>query len=230
MSSRADRAFARLSMWVELKQNVHPENNTVEHHAHHGSHLFFILCSVVICSAIGTRAYLTRQMSTARGSYPTRQEGNVMLFRKPLALRRQQRTLFWFAIFVTSGTVVGAQALNDAPLSYIEGIVGLSISFIFLYLSGPDDIRLNGKQRTYERTVGWPWKPTTRFGSFNGVKGVCISPRNTVWLLLEKPDFVKSASGIALSYSGAGQSARALADELNLAYGFSIVPYPKYGL
>ena len=104
------------------------------------------------------------------------------------------------------------------------------MSFASLYLSGPDDIRLDGKQRTYERTVGWPWKPAKRFGSFNGIKGVCISPLNTVWLLLEKPDFVKSTNGIALSYLGASQPARALADELHRAYGFPVVPYPKNGL
>ena len=153
-----------------------------------------------------------------------------MLFRKPLALRRQQLTLFWFAVFVTFGSVVASQVLQRASHLYVGGTVGLCISVIFLYLSVPDDIRLDGKQRLYERTVGWPWKPKRRFGSFNGIKGVCISPRNTVWLLLDKPDFVKSTNGIALSYSGASQSARALAEELNRVYGFPIVPYPKNGL
>ena len=101
------------------------------------------------------------------------------------------------------------------------------MSLILLYLSGPDDIRLDGNQRTYKRTVGWPWKPAMRFGSFSDVKGICISPRNTVLLLLEKPDFVKSTNGIVLSYSGARQPARALVEEINRAYGFPIVPYPK---
>ena len=153
-----------------------------------------------------------------------------MLFRKPPALRRQQLTLFWFGVFVTFGSVVASQVLQRTSLLYVNGTVGICISVIFLYLSGPDDIRLDGTQRTYERTLGWFWKPTTRFGSFNGIKGVCISPRNTVWLLMEKPDFVKSTGGIALSYLGASQPARVLAEEVNRLYGFPIVPYPKNGL
>lgn len=172
----------------------------------------------------------TKSTDASGQSYLAWQDGKTMLFRKPPALRRQQLTLFWFGVFVTFGSVVASQVLQRASHLYVGGTVGLCISVILFYLSGPDDIRLDGKQRLYERTAGWPWKPATRSGSFNGIKGICISPRNTVWLLLDKPDFVKSTSGIALSYSGASQPARALADELSRAYGFSIVPYPKYGL
>ena len=149
-----------------------------------------------------------------------------MEFQKPLALQRAQRMAFWFAVLVTIGGTTAAQFLQDPGL-YVEGVVGTSISLILLYLSGPDDIQFDGKQSTYKRTVGWPWKPTTCFGSFSGVKGICISPRNTVLLLLEKPDFVKSTNAIVLRYSGASQPAHALAEELNRAYGFSIVPYSK---
>lgn len=199
----------------------------MEHHAHHGNPSFLISCGIVVLSAIGMRLYVRRQVSKVRDSYRMRQEGNVMQFRKPLALQRAQLVAFWFAVLVTIGGTTAAQSLRDPVLPYIEGVVGTSISLIFLYLSGPDDVQLDGKQRTYKRTVGWPWKPTTCFGSFSGVKGICISPRNTVLLLLEKPDFVKSTNAIVLSYSGASQPAHALAEELNRAYGFSIVPYPK---
>ena len=98
---------------------------------------------------------------------------------------------------------------------------------MILYLCGPDDIRLDETKRTYERTVGWPWKPKMFFGSFNDVKGVCISPRNTVLLLMKKPDFVKSSGAIVLSSYGTNEAARALVEELSRVYGFAIVPYPK---
>jgi len=192
---------------------------------------FFILCGPVVLGAIGIRSFVgcfvMRQALEVRDGYRMRQDGNVMEFRKPLALQRMQLAAFWFAVLVTIGATTAAHFLRDPILPYIEGVVGTSISLIFLYLSGPDDIQLDGKQRSYKRTVGWPWKPTTCFGSFSGVKGICISPRNTVLLLLEKPDFVKSTNAIVLSYSGGVQPARALAEGLNRAYGFSIVPYPK---
>lgn len=198
----------------------------MENHAHHGNPSFLIWCGLLVLSAIGMRLYATRQMSKVWDSYRMRQEGDVTQFRTPLSLQREQRMAFWFAVLVTTGVTAAEYSLRDTRI-YVEGVVSTSISLTLLYVSGPDDICLDGKQRTYTRTVGWPWKPTTRFGSFNSVKGVCISPRNTVLLLLEKPDFVKSTNGIVLSHSGTSQPAHALAEELNRAYGFSIVPYPK---
>lgn len=149
-----------------------------------------------------------------------------MQFRKPLALQRQQVALFWLLVVVAFGTVAAAQSLRNALVIDLNGVFLLGLSVITLYVSGPDDIRLDGTQRTYERTVGWLWKPRTLFGSFGDVKGVCISPRNRVLLLLKKPDFVKSTGAIVLSGYGADESAYALAQELNQMYGFPIVPYP----
>jgi len=200
------------------------ENSEVVHY----SELSFLTsCGVAVLSAFGFRAYVTRQVSKVRDSYRLRQEGSVMQFRKPLALQRGQLSAFWFAVLVTFGTTAAGQALRSPLIFDINGLIGLSISFILLYLSGPDDIRLDGEQRTYERTVGWPWKPKTLFGSFGDVKGVCISPRNRVLLLLKKPDFVKSTGEIVLSSYGSDQAAYALAEELNREYGFPIVPCPK---
>lgn len=195
----------------------------------HGELLFLISCGGVVLSAIGLRIYVARQVSRVPGSYSVRQEGNTRLFRKPPALQREQWTAFWFVALITFSLTAASLALReqDPSLFYIEGVVGLGISSVLLYLCGSDDIRLDGTQRTYERMVGWPWKPKTLFGSFSDVKGVCISPRNTVVLLLKKPDFVKSTGAIVLSSHGSDQAARALAEKLNCVYGFPIVPYPK---
>ncbi len=184
---------------------------------------------IVVAGVVGLRIYVARQVSKARNSYSVRQEGNMRLFRKPPALRRVQWAIFWFVALITFSLTAASLALReqDPSLFYIEGVVGLGISSVLLYLCGPDDIRFDGTKRTYERTVGWPWKPKTLFGSFSDVNGVCISPRNTVLLLLKKPDFVKSTGAIVLSSYGAGQPAHALAEELNRVYGFPIVPYPK---
>ncbi len=195
----------------------------------HAEFLFLAYGAIVVLSVIGLRVYVTRQVSNVRSSYSMQRQGNRSLFRKPPALRRVQWAMFWFAMLVWCGGMTAARALqeHDPSLFYIEGVVGLGISFIFLYLAGPDDIRLDAEQRTYEHTIGWPWKPKTRFGSFSDVKGVCISPRNTVLLLLNNPDFVKSTGSIVLSSYGADQPARALVEELNRVYGFPIVPCPK---
>jgi hypothetical protein len=199
----------------------------MEHHAHHGISLFYISCGIVILCAVGFNRYITRQMSKAQGIYPMRQAGNVMQFRKPLALRRAELALFWLMVLTAFGTVATAQNWRNAFIIDGNGIFLLSLSAIVLYLSGPDDVRLDGKQRAYERTVGWLWKPATRIGSFNGIRGICISPQNSVLLLMEKPDFVKSTNGIVLSCFRESQPARALAEEMNRMYGFPIVPYPK---
>ncbi len=152
-----------------------------------------------------------------------------MQFRKPLALRRRELVLFWLMVLVAFGTVATAQSFSTlhATITECNGAFLLSLSVILLYLSGPDDIRLDGKQRTYERAVGWFWKPKKRFGSFSDVKGICISPQNSVLLLMKKPDFVKSTNGIVLSSFRESYPARALAEELNRVYGFPIVPYMR---
>ena len=61
-----------------------------------------------------------------------------MLFRKPLALRRQQVAFFWLAVVVCGGAAT-IQFLQDDTRLYVTGVVGLSMSLISLYLSGPDD-------------------------------------------------------------------------------------------
>ena len=194
---------------------------------HYGNFLFLACGVVIVVGIVGLNIYAT--VATKARSYLVRQEGNTRLFRKPPALWRGQWAMFWFAALLTFSLTATSFALQkqDPSLFYIEGIGGTGLSSIILYWCGPDDIRLDAIQRTYMRTVGWPWKPKTLFGSFSDVKGVCINPQNTVLLLMKRPDFMKSSGAIVLSSYGTSQFARALTEELNRVYGFPIVPYSK---
>ena len=164
----------------------------------------------------------------------------MMVFRKPPAARRLE-TLLSVAVTVqiVVGPLVGA-VLTGKPCWAAVSLGGLGWVLWFLYrVVGPNDIRLDGEQLTYERTTGWPWKPTTRAGPFSDIKGVCISPHNNVILLITKQGkayervivsspSMSSASSNALvidrSYTAASH---ALVEELNRVYGFPVVPCPK---
>ena len=163
-----------------------------------------------------------------------------MLFRKPPSARRLETLLsVAVAVQLVVGPLIGA-FLTGKPFYAALSVVGLGwVIFFLYYLTGPDDTRLDGEKQTYERIVGCPWKPVTRTGSFADIKGVCVSPRNKVIILMAKRD--RLSKGVIVSdpaMSSAGSSAmfvdssyvvaaRALAEELNQCYGFPIVPYPK---
>ncbi len=173
-------------------------------------------------------------------SYLALQDGKTMLFRKPPVVRRME-TLLTVGVFVqlVVGPLVGA-VLTGKPLWAVVVLVGLSWVFWFLYrVVGPNDIRLDGERLTYEQTIGWPWKPTTRAGPFSDIMGVCLSPNNNVVLLIAKPGRATMRVIISNpSLASVGSSAfvvdksyvaesRALAEELNRVYGFPAVPCPK---
>ena len=97
--------------------------------------------------------------------------------------------------------------------------------FALYHFAGPDDIQLDGSRRTYEQKVGWPWKPTVSCGTFDDIKGIRISPQNTVYIHLKETEAVRI--GIAIGRYGTKAAAEVLVEELKREYGFSVVPYPK---
>ncbi len=163
-----------------------------------------------------------------------------MLFRKPPAARRMETLLsVAVAVQLVVGPLIGA-LLTGKPFWIALSIFGAGWAFFFIcYLTGPDNIYLDGERHIYEWTTGCPWKPVTRSGSFADIKGVCISPRNKVIILMVNRKRMSKGVTISDPYlSSAGSSAlfvdssyvaaaHTLAEELNRVYGFPIVPYPK---
>jgi hypothetical protein len=173
-------------------------------------------------------------------SYLAWQDGKIILFRKPPAARRLETLLaVAITIQIVAFPLVGA-VLTGKLIFFGASALGAGWVLWFLYrIAGPNGIRLDGEQRTYEWTTGWPWKPETRIGSFADIKGVCISPRNSVIILMAKRQGLLKrvvvsdpamssirSTALTIDRSHVGES-RALAEELNRVYGFPIVPYPK---
>ncbi len=179
---------------------------------------------------IGMAVFLLRQDKATKGSsYLIRQEGEVMQFRRPHAASRSMMVIAGYVALMELAIVIAYRHISLTP----EHI--LIVSFFFLdtplflaflvYLAGPNDIFLDGNRRTYEWTTGWLWKPTTRFGSFDDIKGISVSRRYGVMLLMNKRSFPYSSIG--LSNSGTSAAAQTLAEDVSREFGFLIVPYPK---
>ncbi len=194
----------------------------MEHHTPHFTHPFYAII-VLMLYGVGMMIYRIPQQNKVRGSYLVRKDRNMMLFRKPLPLRRFTLAAAGFGILLFISTLVLASEARNPPPAYVMSVATLSLPVLFLYLSGPSDIRLDGSQRTYERTQGFPWKPVTQFGTFSGIKGVSVSPQNSVQLVLEKPGAV--SRGVMLCSTGTKATAEALVEELRQIYGFARVPY-----
>lgn len=196
----------------------------MEHHAHHFVFSFYAHVTLILYG-VGMMIYGIPQQTKARGSYLVRKDGNMMLFRKPLPLRRVTlAAVGFFCLLLINTLAIAIEARNPVPV-YFMSLAALGLPMLFLYLSGPDDIRLDGSQRTYERTQGFSWKPVTKFGTFDGIKGISITPQNGVQLVLEKPGPI--FGGIMLSSTGPKAAAQALVEDLKREYGFAVVPYPK---
>ncbi len=146
-----------------------------------------------------------------------------MVFHKPLSLRRSP--------LVIAGIMAVIAFVNLFMLRHNSVIFAFNLVICFclptslVYLSGPNDIRLDGDQRTYERTTGWPWNPVTQIGSFEDIKGVCVSPDGQAMLLMNRRTF--PYKGVVLGSSGTQATAQALAEDVSREFGFPIVPYPK---
>jgi hypothetical protein len=174
-------------------------------------------------------------------SYLVRQDGKTMVFREPPAARRMSILL---SVAVTVQLIVGpliGAFLTGKPFYAVLSVVGAAWVLWFLYrIAGPNDIRLDGEQRTYDRTTGWPWKPVRAIGSFADIRGVCISPGRRVMLLMVKRKSLRRGvvvSNPAISATGSSAlfvdnisvtaATHKLMEELNQKYGFPIVPYQK---
>ena len=192
---------------------------------HHLSHLiasvyaFFVL---MLCGGFLIACTLP-QLVKARGSYLMQNDEGMMLFRKPLPLRRTLLTIAGFTFFIFLDTVFIASEGRNPLAGYFICIVPLILPVIFLYASGPNDIRLDRSRRTYEWTIGFPWKPVTKFGTFDDIKGIRVSLEDGVELVLEKPAALSKS--VKLSSSGTNEAAKALVEELKRMYGFAVLPY-----
>ena len=167
----------------------------------------------------------TLQASLADRTNLVSKEGKVMVFRKSAEDRRMGILLSVYVFIITvAGPLLIALMIRN-PFAWLVTALGVGLFYHRLPLFvGPNDIRLDGNERVYERTFGWPWKPTKRRGTFEDVKGICISPTNTVSLLQCKPGTSLRA---ILCSSGSRTGAQALAEEVSRTFGFPIVPYPK---
>lgn len=164
--------------------------------------------------------------STLPKTHLTWKEGKVMVFRKPAQERRLGMLLCVAHVFMYIVLPLSGAVLTGKPAWYWFGVLGAGlVLFSFYNIAGPDDIRLDGSECVYERTFGWPWKPTKRRGTFENIKGISISPANAVWLLLYKRDTI--LGGTMLYSSGTRIGAEALAEDVSREFGFPIVPYPK---
>lgn len=162
-----------------------------------------------------------------QGSYLVWKDGKTMLFRKPPAARRLEALLsVAVTVQLVVGPLVGAVLTGKTFWAALSALGAGWVLFFLYYVCGPDDIRLNGDQRTYERTVGWPWKPVTHTGTFGDIKGVCVTPRYNVLLLLKKPGWPRQ--GVVLGSSLRSSAANELAEEVSRTLGIPIVPCPRW--
>ena len=146
-----------------------------------------------------------------------------MVFRKPLSSRRS--LLFIAGIMVVIAFVNLFMSRHNSVVFAFNLVICFCLPASLAYLSGLNDIRLDGNQRTYERTIGWPWKPATQIGSFEDIKGVCVSPDGQAMLLMNRRTF--PYKGIVISSSETQAAGQALAEDVSREFGFPIVPYPK---
>ena len=154
-------------------------------------------------------------------------EGKVMLFRRPAEERRMGvLMLVAVAVQIVVDPLTGA-ILTGKTFWWVMAALGAGLTCYFCFVlkfAGPNDIRLDGNERTYEWTTGW-WKPVTRQGSFEDIAGVCVSPRNAALLIIKK--FQQPHESVPLLDFGPSAAAQALAEEVSRTFGFPIVPYPK---
>ena len=148
-----------------------------------------------------------------------------MVFRKSAEDRRMGTLLsVYFFIVTVAGPLLIALTIRN-PFAWLMTALGVGLFYYRLpVFVGPNDIRLDGNERVYYRTFGWPWKLTKCQGTFENIKGICISPTNSVLLLQCKPD--TSLRAILYS-SGSRMGAQAFAEDVSRELGLPIVPYPK---
>ena len=173
----------------------------------------------------------------ANSPWLVRDDGKILFFRKPLALRRSTLlagSVLLLMLFPTlhqmvyPATTARRHATNPQAQAIAHGYLVISVlglCLLVVYLSSPKEIRLDGERRRYERMEGWPWRPKSHVGPLEDFKGVCVMPRGSVLLLFRSPS--RSRIGFILSGPGRKQASQALAEKVSQATGLPIVDYPK---
>lgn len=162
----------------------------------------------------------------------------ALVFRKPRALRRNTLMmpgvflLMLFPILLATpphrqyeAEQTSSQQLTQTLIKGYMAASALSLSLLFVYLGGPFEMRLDGRQRVYEKTAGWPWRPKTRRGSLDDYKEVCVTRRNNIMLVPRSPR--RLITGDILSDAASKQAARTLVEEVSRVTGIPIVDCPQ---
>lgn len=185
---------------------------------------------------VALMVYTFRTQSTM-SSWVVKDQGRALSFRKPIALRRMGLLAVGALLLMSFPTLhemaypnvtARRHTANPQAQAVAHGYMLMSVfglCLFFIYLSGPDETRLDGERRTFEHTGGWPWSPKTRGSSLEDIKGVCITPRNAVLLLPRKPSRIRG--GYLLSGTGQRQAAQALAERVSQAMKIPIMDYPS---
>ena len=195
----------------------------------------FMLYSVTIM------VYGVRAQTPARAGWRIEAKEGLLAFRKPRALRRSSLMIpgvFFLMLFpILLATPVhhryGQYEITPTPQqqltqTLIKGYMAasaLGLSLLFVYLGGPFEMRLDGRQRVYEKTAGWPWRPETQRGPFDDYKGVCITRRNSIMLVPRNPR--RLTVGDILSDAASKQAARTLAEEISRVTGIPLIACPQ---
>lgn len=151
-----------------------------------------------------------------------------MVFRKPAEDQRMGLLLLvalvvQLIVFPLTGAI-----LTGKLFLWVLTALGAGLTYYFYFVlnfAGPDDIRLDGNERTYEWTTGW-WKPIKRRGSFDDIKSIDLGAQNQVWLTIGK-ESATSKNTVLLNSSGTRVQAQAFAEDVSREFGFPIVPYKK---
>ena len=186
--------------------------------------------------AVAIIVYGLRTQATMK-DWLVKEQGHALSFRKPIALRRMGPLLCGVLLLRLIPILHQlihpnetarrhmAHPLPQAGVLFLFVLSVLGLCLFMVYLAGPNDTRIDGDQRTFENTAGWPWSPQTRVGSLDNMQGVSVSSRNSVMLLPHKRSML--TIGYPLSGTGTKQAAQALAEKVSKVTGLPIVDYPR---
>lgn len=162
----------------------------------------------------------------------------TLAFRKPHALRRSSLMIPGVFFLMLLPTLLATpshrryEAVQTSQMQLTQTLIKgymaasvLGLSLLFVYLGGPFEMRLDGRQRVYEKTTGWPWRPETRRGSLDDYKGICVTRRNSIMLVPRSPR--RLITGDILSDAASKQAARTLAEEVRRVTGVPIIDCPQ---